>query len=79
MDKINVAPLIKESSRWTIEKDSEVNLQTIKDTYLNKFVTDGVDDLHVTQIRFTPTGINRGHYVIDLIDDEEQASQFLKL
>ena len=79
MDKINVSPLIKEKLKWTIEKNSTLNLQTIKDTYLNKFVTDGIDDLHVTQIKFTPTGIDNGHYVIDLIDDEENASQFLKL
>lgn len=79
MDKIKVTPLIKNNNVWTIEKDAYINLQFIKDTYLNKFVTDGIDDLHVTQIKFTPTGIDKGHYVIDLIDDEENASQFLKL
>lgn len=79
MDKIKVNPIIKDSYKWTIERDLSTNLQTIKDSYLNKFVTDGVDDLHVTQIRFTPTGIEKGDYVIDLIDDEQDASQFLKL
>jgi len=79
MDKIKVNPIIKDSYKWTIERDLSTNLQTIKDSYLNKFVTDGVDDLHVTQIQFTPTGIEKGHYVIDLIDDEQDASQFLKL
>jgi hypothetical protein len=56
-----------------------MSLKDMKEKYLNTFVTDGVDDLHVTQMKFTPTGITNGHYVIDLIDDEQQASQFLKI
>ena len=78
MEKINVKPLIKEDKQWTIE-NSESSLQATKDKYLNKFVTDGEDILHVTAIKFTPTGINKGHYLVDLVDDEPEASSFLKL
>jgi hypothetical protein len=79
MEKIKVNPIIKDESKWTVEKNEDYSLNQIKDLYLNSFVTDGVDDLHVTQIKITPTGITSGHYVIDLIDDETNASQFLKL
>ena len=78
MEKINVIPIIKDDKQWTIE-NKESSLQAVKDKYLNKFVTDGEDLLHVTAIKFTPTGINKGHYVINLIDDEPDASSFLKL
>jgi len=80
MNKINVKTIIKNDYQWTIEQDHPgMSLKDMKEKYLNTFVTDGVDDLHVTQMKFTPTGITNGHYVVDLIDDEQQASQFLKI
>lgn len=78
MNSIKVNPIIKDNNIWTIENKSS-NIQLIKDTYLNKFVTDGTDVLHVSKIKFTPTGIDKTDYVIDLIDDDDNISNFFKL
>ena len=62
-----------------LEKIPNRSLQEIKNKYFNKIVTDGIDDLHVTKIHFTPTGLSKEDYIVDLIDDDYEASQFLKL
>lgn len=79
MEKIKVNPIIKENLKWTIENIPSVSLQEVRDKYFNKIVTDGEDDLHVTEMRFIPTGINSRHYVVDLIDSDNEASHFLKI
>ncbi len=79
MEKINVTPLIKEDNVWTITRCKACKLNDVKNKYLNKFVTDGKDLLHVTAIRFVPTGFNKSDYVVELIDDEQDASKFLEL
>lgn len=80
MEKIIINNLlIKEDNKWTLEKISNYSLQEIKNKYFNKIVTDGIDDLHVTKIHFTPTGLSKEDYIVDLIDDDYEASQFLKL
>jgi len=79
MEKINVNPIIKEELIWVISNCNNYDLNKTKETYLNKFVTDGKDVLHVTNIKFTPTGFTDGEYVIELIDNQKDASKFLEL
>jgi|LakMenEpi03Aug12_release.lakeMendotaPanAssembly.Ray.scaffolds.fasta_scaffold27086_10 hypothetical protein len=79
MEKINVTPLIKDDNSWTITSCKGCNLHDVKNKYLHKFVTDGKDTLHVTAMRFVPTEFNKFDYLVELIDDEQDASKFLQL
>lgn len=79
MEKINVTPLIKEEKRWTLETDYGKPLQEIKDKYLNKIITHDGEELLVTNIKFTPTGMNAGHYVVDCIQDQNAVTRFFDL
>lgn len=79
MEKINVSPLIKEDKRWTLETDYGKSLQEIKDKYLNKIIVHDNEELLVTNIKFTPTGMKAGHYVVDCIQDHNALTRFLNL
>lgn len=79
MEKINVSPLIKEQNKWTLETDYGQSLQYVKDKYLNKVLSHDGEELIVTNIKFTPTGMKAGHYVVDCIQEQNALTRFLNL
>ena len=79
MEKYNVTPIIKETNQWSIKNDETMSIKNITETYLNKHVTDGTDDLYVTNIKFTPIHLIPGDYLIELINDESDATSFLNI
>ena len=79
MEKYNVTPIIKETNQWSIKNNEAMSIKDVTETYLNKHVTDGMDDLYVTNIKFTPIHLIPGDYLIELINDESDATSFLKI
>ena len=79
MEKYNVTPIIKETNQWSIKNDEAMSIKDVTKTYLNKHVTDGMDDLYVTNIKFTPIHLIPGDYLIELINDESDATSFLNI
>ena len=79
MEKYNVTPIIKETNQWSIKNDETMSIKDVTETYLNKHVTDGTDDLYVTNIKFTPIHLMPGDYLIELINDESDATSFLNI
>jgi hypothetical protein len=79
MEKYNVTPIIKETNQWSIKNDETMSIKDVTETYLNKNVTDGIDDLYVTNIKFTPIHLIPGDYLIELINDESDAISFLNI
>jgi hypothetical protein len=79
MEKYNVTPIIKETNQWSIKNDETMSIKDVTETYLNKNVTDGTDDLYVTNIKFTPIHLIPGGYLIELINDESDATSFLNI
>jgi len=79
MEKYNVTPIIKETNQWSIKNDEAMSIKDVTETYLNKHVTDGTDDLYVTNIKFTPIHLIPGNYLIELINDESDATSFLNI
>ena len=79
MEKYNVTPIIKETNQWSIKNNETMSIKDVTETYLNKHVTDGMDDLYVTNIKFTPIHLIPGDYLIELINDESDATSFLNI
>lgn len=79
MEKYNVTPIIKETNQWSINNNEAMSIKDVTETYLNKHVTDGIDDLYVTDIKFTPIHLIPGDYLIELINDESDATSFLNI
>lgn len=79
MEKYNVTPIIKETNQWSIKNNEAMSIKDVTETYLNKHVTDGMDDLYVTNIKFTPIHLIPGDYLIELINDESDATSFLNI
>jgi hypothetical protein len=79
MEKHNVTPIIKEKNQWSIKNDETMSIKNVTNKYLNNHVTDGVDDLYVTNIKFTPIHLIPGDYLIELINDEDDVTSFLNI
>jgi hypothetical protein len=56
-----------------------MSIKDVTNKYLNNHVTDGVDDLYVTNIKFTPIHLIPGDYLIELINDEDDVTSFLNI
>jgi len=79
MEKYNVTPIIKERNQWAIKNENNMSTKDVMAKYLNQSVTDGEDELYVTNIKFTPIHLIPGNYLIELINDEDDVTSFLNI
>ena len=79
MEKYNVTPIIKERNQWAIKNENNMSTKDVMAKYLNQSVTDGEDELYVTNIKFTPIHLIPGDYLIELINDSSDVTSFLNI
>jgi hypothetical protein len=79
MEKYNVTPIIKERNQWAIKNETNMSTKDVMAKYLNQSVTDGEDELYVTNIKFTPSLLIPGDYLIELINDSSDVTSFLNI
>ena len=79
MEKYNVTPIIKDKNQWAVKNEHNMSIKDATEKYLNQYVTDGIDNLLVTNIKFTPIHLIPGDYLIELINDQSDIQSFLNI